>query len=85
MEPVDDTELIESNNAELEDSMVVVSDDDRYSIVVVEDEAMLSGAVEDVVSLQAESIAVYAIATNRGFAAIARSTLWLSFCIYEPH
>jgi hypothetical protein len=73
------------NVAELEDSMVAVSDDDRYSIVVVEDEAMLSGAVEDVVSLQAESIAVYAIATNRGFAAIARSTLWLSFCIYEPH
>jgi hypothetical protein len=46
---------------------------------------MLSGAVENVVSLQAESIAVNEIATNRGFVAIARSTLWLSFCIYEPH
>ena len=85
MEPVDGAEPVESNNAELEDSLVAVSDDDGYSMALAEDEAMLSGAVKDVESLQAESIAVYAIATNRGFIAISRSTLWLSFSIYEPH
>ncbi|WP_406539552.1 hypothetical protein [Fibrobacter sp.] len=54
--------------AELDGSTVAVSDDDCSSIVVVveEDEAVLSGAVVDVALLQAESIAVYAIAANKG-------------------
>jgi outer membrane lipoprotein SlyB len=52
--------------AELDGSTVAVSDDDCSSIVVVveEDEAVLSGAV--VALSQAESIAVYAIAANKG-------------------
>ena len=54
--------------AELDGSTVAVSDDDCSSIVVVveEDEAVLSGAVVDVALSQAESIAMYAIAANKG-------------------
>lgn len=44
--------------AELDGSSIVV--------VVEKDEAVLSGAVVDVVLSQAESIAVYAIAANKG-------------------
>lgn len=46
---------------------------------------MLSGAVVDVVSLQAESTAMVIIATEWVLVAIVRSTLWLSLYIYEPH
>jgi|GEM_PF-5647870 len=44
--------------AELDGSSIVV--------VVEEDETVLSGAVVDVALSQAESIAVYAITTNKG-------------------
>ena len=41
-------------------------DGSSIGVVVEEDEAVLSGAVVDVALSQAESIAVYAIAANKG-------------------
>ena len=70
-----------------DDDSINVSDDEFRLDVSSKDEleAMLSGAVEDVVSLQAESTAMFIIATERGIVAIARSTLCVGLFIYEPH
>ena len=83
---MDSSDIVEWGISPDDDSINVSDDEFRLDVSSKDElEAMRSGAVEDVVSLQAESTAMFIIATERGIVAIARSTLCVGLFIYEPH